>query len=30
MKILQEAHGGEDGGHSRVKKILERMRRDFY
>ena len=30
MKILQEAHSGEDGGHFRVKKTLERMRRDFY
>ena len=29
MKILQEAHGGANGGHSRVKKTLEMMRMDF-
>ncbi|KAH9735938.1 hypothetical protein KPL71_017914 [Citrus sinensis] len=28
--ILQEAHGGVEGGHSRVKKTLERVRRAFY
>ncbi|KAL9422110.1 hypothetical protein AB3S75_034387 [Citrus x aurantiifolia] len=28
--ILQEAHGGVEGGHSGVKKTLERVRRAFY
>ena len=28
--ILQEANGGVEGGHSRVKKTLERVRRAFY
>lgn len=27
--ILQEAHGGVDGGHLGVKKTLERIRRSF-
>lgn len=29
-KILQEAHGGVEGGHSGTKKTLERVRRAFY
>lgn len=29
MKILQEAHGGANGGHSRVKKTPEMVRRIF-